>query len=92
MVKECDDTFAAVFKTIYSYESEKVPRLDVSNIKQPVLWINGFHDFLMGGESIDSSSETPITVFHHSGHYPHIEEPERFRNELINFLEGHSSR
>ncbi len=59
---------------------------DLRKISQDVLWINGLHDFLMGGE-LGTETETDITTFMYSGHYPHFEEPERFAKELYVFLE-----
>ena len=55
-------------------------------LNQPTLWLNGFHDFMMCGET--QMADPRCTTFFASGHYPHVEEPERFVEVLGQFLDG----
>ena len=72
-----DEVFRTVRATIYEDMPEDELLLP-DNYDKDILWINGFHDFLMSGESI---SDPRITTFFASGHYPHIEEPDTFLKE-----------
>lgn len=61
--------------------------IDPRKLENRLLWINGAHDMLVGCDSYYSFHEKGITTFLASGHYPHLEEPERFCNEVRKFLE-----
>lgn len=73
--------FESIRKELYSNESNlsvDIDKLDINKI-----WINGFHDFIMDGSKTAVSNPKNIIPFFYSGHYPHIEENERF-NEIVN--------
>lgn len=84
-LEENNDTFFKVRSTLYSEEETDLKVYNKFLGKQ-FLWINGLHDYLMGGES-ESYSDNSITMFCNSGHYPHIEEGPRFL-ELLERLIG----
>lgn len=81
------DVFTSVRHDIYSnpdtYCSE---RKDIANIKQ--LWINGFHDLSVGVPSNFDDGNPTKQLFFKSAHYPHIEEHERFCDEINIFLKS----
>ena len=84
-IAENDDIYHAVRATVYADESG-LGEIRPEDLSQPTLWINGFHDLLMGGESFDMVRHDCCRIFRGSGHYPHLEEPERFLAELRAFL------
>lgn len=79
-----DQTFHEVISTFPKDQSFQ--QFDLTKIDQDVLWINGLHDFLMAGELFFGDNHPYITTYTNSGHYPHIEEPEHFANDLKNFV------
>ncbi|NRA66187.1 MAG: alpha/beta hydrolase [Pseudobacteriovorax sp.] len=88
-VAERDDTYRKVRDTLYREDYPFSLRLTEGiNDDIPVLLINGFHDVLMDGAS-EKTSDLPGFMFKtywQSGHYPHIEEPERFLNDVMRFV------
>lgn len=82
-----DQTFVEVMRSLKpKYEDDNVVIDPKLRIKQELLWILGYHDFLMGGEIERDRGEYPIMRFWQSAHFPHFEEPERFCDELTKFL------
>lgn len=73
------DVFEKVRKDLYSDPANY--NLDIDRIKKS-RWVVGFHDFIMEGNKPDGLKKEKI-VFFRSGHYPHIEEPDKFL-ELLN--------
>ena len=74
-------TFLSVRKDLYSKEAHF--SVNIEELKIRKLWINGFHDFVMGGHQIVLSNNHEVITFHKSSHYPHLEENDRF-SELLN--------
>ncbi len=74
------NVFETVRKDLYSGNFE----LNFNMLTEPYLIINGFHDYIMNGyNDIFSKNKSNVQIFDKSGHYPHLEESERFC-ELIN--------
>lgn len=87
-LKDNEDTFAQVMRSQHEIYKDPNSGMDpLQHIRSPFLWINGYHDFLMGGELDHNPKQYPITKFWHSAHYPHLEEPVRFCAELAQFLD-----
>lgn len=84
-IPDNDSVFHEVRETMYE-DDANLRDFDPDLLEQDVLWINGFHDFLMGGELYSDSVDTPITTFLNSGHYPHLEEADRFVDVVNAFL------
>lgn len=83
-VKEDDKVFRIVRATLYQNEQD-MSGPHTEPLGDKYLWINGFHDYLMGGEFLDADNKG-ITTFFKSGHYPHFEEPEHFVKILSQFI------
>lgn len=83
-VKEDDKVFRIVRATLYQNEQD-MSGPHTKPLGDKYLWINGFHDYLMGGEFLDADNKG-ITTFFKSGHYPHLEEPARFTELLEEFV------
>lgn len=81
-----DEVFRQVRRDLYKDEESLTgPHLDKIP-SQKVAWINGFHDFLMGGENVSLKGQENLITFYKSGHYPHIEEPGQFVSTISDFL------
>lgn len=81
-------TFAEVMRSLKSrYDDIKFVIDPISRIKHGFLWVLGYHDFLMGGEIDTDPEKYPMVKFWQSAHYPHFEEPTRFCDELVRFLD-----
>lgn len=77
--------FTSVRQDLYSRASNY--SVDISSLKNShYLWINGFHDFIMDGQASLSNPSLKTVIFYKSAHYPHIEEPERFCEEVNAFI------
>jgi proline iminopeptidase len=81
-----EKTFSIVRKDLHGNPDNYIGPCP-NKIKTKYLWINGLHDFLMAGELLDYENKG-ITTFYKSGHYPHMEETQRFLKELKGFIEG----
>lgn len=66
--------------------SEHTIEVSPERLPSGLLWINGIHDFLMGSDQYYPGIKNQPVTFLKSGHYPHLEEPERFMKELKTFL------
>lgn len=81
------DVFCSVRKQLYSNEEGcSVDPEIIPDVKS--LWINGFHDLIMGGpEAICTAGKkiSPLTFFK-SAHYPHLEEPDLFCEKVNEFI------
>lgn len=80
-IKSDPSVYREVRESLYKKPLEKFFRIE--KFGNELLWINGFHDFLMSGENPDHSE---IQTFFHSGHYPHIEENELFMEKVNDFF------
>jgi proline iminopeptidase len=79
------EVFMSVRKDLYSNSQNY--SVDIASLgKYNNLWVNGFHDFVMNGQVSLSDPMLETTVFYKSAHYPHIEEHERFCEEVNNFI------
>ncbi|MBI2343377.1 MAG: alpha/beta hydrolase [Deltaproteobacteria bacterium] len=85
-VKENDTVMRAVADSLYQMTGP-LGEFDFRALPTSVLLVNGFHDFLMGGETPPISAGVPYAILPGSGHYPHFEEPDRFVDLLVKFLE-----
>jgi pimeloyl-ACP methyl ester carboxylesterase len=69
--------------------AEKLPPLDELRVPTLVLW--GSHDRFVPREVAEfyarSIPDSRLLIFENSGHLPHEEEPERFHEELIRFVD-----
>ena len=81
-VIDSTETFNEVMPSVI-YRQKQFPLLQINGVEQEVLWINGKHDFLMGGDVYQARE---IFLFDNSGHYPHIEEDDKFIKKLNMFL------
>ncbi len=84
---------AAVFKSVRQdiYTQSENFSVDIDKvIKSPYLWINGFHDLIMNGASALTEKTSSVKLFFKSAHYPHIEEHDKFCEEVNNFLNATS--
>ncbi|MCP5463641.1 MAG: alpha/beta hydrolase [Deltaproteobacteria bacterium] len=88
-IAENDDIYRQVRTSYYADNSQVLP-IDVSILKQKTLWINGVHDYLMGGEMTGNPELAHIKSYRNSGHYPHLEQPEDFVRDVHYFLRGNS--
>jgi len=79
------ETFISIRKDLYSNQSNF--SVDIDTLAISKLWINGFHDFVMNGHEV-MMSNSKITTFYHSSHYPHIEENDRFNGLLNEFIKN----
>ncbi|MDQ6807830.1 MAG: alpha/beta hydrolase [Verrucomicrobiota bacterium] len=80
-------SFGRLWKEIF-YETslfKQAPRIDV-----PVYFFLGRHDKVVTSEvaqryfdALDAPRGKQIVWFEHSGHWPHFEEPEKYRATLI---------
>lgn len=87
---ENEQTHWSVRQSMYAAGPERLKGPFPEELDSPYLWINGFHDYLMQGES--GLADSRMTVFMGSGHYPHIEEPEKFSITIQKFLSEHGSQ
>jgi proline iminopeptidase len=80
---------SAVFKSVRQNLYTQLEELSF-DINAPVksLWINGFHDLIMGGASALTNKNLPMKLFFKSAHYPHIEEHKKFCEEVNVFLKS----
>ena len=83
-INENNDIFWQVRSTFDQGPQNEI--YDPKLLKQKVLWINGAHDFLMGGETVLPEQKDYVVTFNGSAHYPHIEEPKRFMAEIEKFI------
>ena len=74
---ENDEVFRLVRDTVYE---ERVEEVDVSRLAQKSIRFIGFQDWMMGGEQ--EVGREGVKVFLKSGHYPHLEQPEAFIENL----------
>ena len=81
-LEENQDIFNRVVESISTYFD-----FNPDEISQQLLWINGFHDFMMAGESMAMLKHPCIKTFYQSGHYPHFEEPQNFADQVKSFLD-----
>ena len=66
--------------------ADKQENMDINKLTGNILWVNGWHDYLMGGDTLFGQAQTNIKIFKGSGHYPQYEEPELFVRTLLNFI------
>ncbi|MGW0521158.1 alpha/beta fold hydrolase [Crossiella sp. NPDC003009] len=68
-------------------------RDDLTAIRTPTLVLVGRHDFICGprwaAELADGIPESRLVVLEHSGHFGHLEEPERFYRAITRFTAGY---
>lgn len=79
-----NEVFMQVLKSFPPLDQQKA--LLSQNLTKNLLWINGWHDFLMGGDMSFGEKHDYIEIFSGSGHYPHYEEAERFIERVQQFL------
>ncbi len=79
-------TFVKIMQSMRDRYQVPHASIDPSKLTQKYLWILGYYDFLMGGDSEDNSQSSSIILFNKSAHYPHLEEAERFIMEVTKFL------
>ena len=62
----------------------------LKEVRQRTLLIKGRYDPVMAGDQIakylETKPETELSIFPHSGHFAHLEEPDRFSREILGFL------
>jgi len=77
-----------VFKSVRAdlYRSPDNFKLHIDQLKQPTLWINGFHDKIMDGASAMVNQQRSPMLFNQSAHYPHLEQPTLFASKVNAFL------
>jgi proline iminopeptidase len=80
------ETFSSVREELYSNKNNF--ELSIEILEQPTLWINGFHDYIMGGNNLLENEKLGIKTFNKSAHYPHIEEEEKFCKVVNEFIKG----
>ena len=79
------EVFASVRRDLYSKEENY--SVNISSLENhKYLWVNGFHDFIMNGQASLSDPTLKTTIFYKSAHYPHIEEHQRFCEEMNAFI------
>jgi proline iminopeptidase len=66
---------------------------ELSQFKSKTLFIYGVHDDVYTGETVASElagiiPEFRMVRFEHSGHWMYLEEPERFKEEVLGFIKG----
>ncbi|MGQ3891430.1 alpha/beta fold hydrolase [Legionella sp. CNM-4043-24] len=82
-----ENIFISVREDLYSIS--KNYSVDIDQITDvDCLWINGFHDYIVNRAGNTLPLNTDIMTFYKSSHYPHIEEPERFIQEINNFIKN----
>ena len=81
------DVFRSVRRDLYC-DPEHYSVDPASLAKNKTLWINGFHDLVMGGEQpvCAVGEEKSQVIFFKSAHYPHLEEPGLFCEKVNGFL------
>lgn len=79
-----NDVLNSVIHSFPAMDKQYAP--DPKKIKQNLLWINGMHDFLMGGDEYFGETHEYIQFFKGSGHYPQYEEPKLFLETISQFL------
>ena len=82
--------FFQVRRDLYTHTSY-LP-MNFQKLSAPHLRINGFHDLVMAGPNALTQQHDPTILFSCSGHYPHIEEHQRFCVEVNNFLQQQSNK
>jgi proline iminopeptidase len=76
------NVFETVRKDLYTGNFE----LNFDQLTEPYIVINGFNDYVMNGYNDMFSGKGNIKVFGKSGHYPHLEENERFCEVINQFV------
>lgn len=76
------DVFDSVRKDLYLDNSNY--KIDLTQLNNKYLKINGLHDLVMGA-AIDAASGN-VEVFGKSSHYPHLEESEKFCGVVNGFI------
>ncbi len=81
-------SWAAIGSWEGALASSVVP--DISELKVPLLVIHGVHDRFVSNDAATRLAATAhngrLEWFHHSGHFPFLEETERFNDVLTSFL------
>lgn len=77
--------FTSVRRDMYSAGTDQSVTIDSLN-NNCYLWINGLHDLVMNGASAFVTDTANTKIFYKSAHYPHIEEHERFCQEVNDFI------
>lgn len=76
-----------------AHESDFDLRSALPSITVPTMIITGAHDVIVGPEPApmlhSGIAGSQLTVFHDSGHLPHLEEAERFAHLVIEFTRRH---
>jgi len=62
--------------------------IDIHSLSIPYLWINGFHDYIMGRPQNEFSNNKNYLTFYKSAHYPHLEENILFCEHLNAFFKN----
>jgi proline iminopeptidase len=78
-----NDVFMSIRKNLYSDKANF--SVDIASLSSSYLWINGFHDYINGIDSL-LSKQSSIIPFFQSSHYPHIEENDRFCQLVNKFI------
>jgi len=77
------EVLMSVRKDIYA--SKELCKVEIANLKNDYLWINGFHDSTMNSTNSFLKNQN-IILFYQSAHYPHIEESRLFCETVNEFL------
>lgn len=79
-----NETFLSVRQSLYA--DEELFLIEITRLKSPYLWINGFHDFIMNGAMLSFGTNPNMVTFYKSAHYPHLEENALFCRHLNEFI------